>query len=163
MPLQSKINKYSIGFTLIELLVVISIIALLASVVLIALNDSRIKARDAKRKADILQLRKAIETYYQDNSIYPDDGSTPNNESDIQTLASVLVPKYLNKLPNDPKNSPKNYEYVYGNTNGTRQDYGILVPFANDGGQSCAWRTAGGSANWWKVGPTTMPDCSYQK
>jgi hypothetical protein len=37
-----------------------------------------------------------------------------------------------------------------------------MVPFADDfGGTSCAWRTPGGSANWWKVGPVAMPDCSY--
>ena len=66
-----KTNKRSTGFTLIELLVVISIIALLASVVLLALNGARLKSRDAKRVGDLRQLQIALELYFSDNSSYP--------------------------------------------------------------------------------------------
>lgn len=59
------------GFTLIELLVVISIISLLSSVVLAALNDARMKARDARRISDLRQIRIALESYFADNGYYP--------------------------------------------------------------------------------------------
>lgn len=56
--------KYMRGFTLIELLVVVAIIGVLASVVLTSLNSARTKAQDAKRKADLTQIRSGLELYY---------------------------------------------------------------------------------------------------
>lgn len=52
------------GFTLIELLVVIAIIGLLASIVLVALNSARAKARDSRRMSDLHNVQLALEMYY---------------------------------------------------------------------------------------------------
>ncbi len=66
-----KISYRQKGFTLIELLVVIAIIGLLASVVLVALNGARQKARDAKRVSDINQMAKAFELFFNQANSYP--------------------------------------------------------------------------------------------
>lgn len=116
--LNIKSVKTGAGFTLIELLVVMAIISLLASVILIALNSARVKARDAKRMSDMRQLQKALELYYDDNDSYP---PTPLSTTwyGYQTIPSGscgvvagltgaggyipnLAPKYLSVLPTDP-------------------------------------------------------------
>jgi len=59
------------GFTLIELLVVIAIIGLLSTLAVVALNNARMKSRDAKRVSDIKQIQTALELYYNDANGYP--------------------------------------------------------------------------------------------
>ncbi len=60
------------GFTLIEILVSLSIIALLSSVILSAVNSARKNARDSKRIASIRELQTGLELYFATAQIYPD-------------------------------------------------------------------------------------------
>ncbi len=99
------------GFTLIELLVVIAIIGILSSVILVSLATARSKSRDAKRVAEIGQIRKALELYYDSNQTYP--STTPTgyvgDDAAIQLLtATGLLPK--TPLPPDQSINPN---YVY--------------------------------------------------
>lgn len=59
------------GFTLIELLVVISILGVLAGLIVNNLNDSRARARDARKKQNLAQMKTALRLYYNDYQGYP--------------------------------------------------------------------------------------------
>lgn len=112
------------GFTLIELLVVIAIIAILATVVFVALDPVRrfADARNSRRWNDVNSLLTANHQYIVDN-----DGSLPTGlstsmaETQIGTCAtggdtlcpgaatacvdlSTPLATYLKSLPQDPEN-----------------------------------------------------------
>ncbi len=61
------------GFTLLELLVVIGIIVTLVGIGTVSFSAAQMKARNAKRKADLETLYKALEQYYSVcGFVYPD-------------------------------------------------------------------------------------------
>jgi len=70
-----KNDKHKAGFTLIELLVVVSIISLMSSIMLVAFRNANLKARNSRWLADVSQLQKAYELYYDDHSTYPNADS----------------------------------------------------------------------------------------
>ena len=114
MVFLKKINKkVSEGFTIIELLVVIAIIALLASYIITNVNKSRRKARDTQRLANIQQIVKALEFYYQDNnSRYPGPtcpcgaGGWESSSADSSQWLESLAPYFGGaKTPVDPINT----------------------------------------------------------
>lgn len=108
------------GFTLIELLVVVAIIGLLASIVLVSLNRARIKARDARRLADMQQIYTALNMYYGDYSCLPFTSGTAcpgaGSYSDADTggwdyssqggfLGFLVNAGYMSTVPVDPLNN----------------------------------------------------------
>lgn len=127
---KSKLTKGK-GFTLIELLVVIAIIGLLANLAIVALNNARKKARDAKRIADIRQLQTALDLYYDEYNTYIVSGNcgatSPNGGwcNSVESLSdghwvrngTTNLSEFLAQDPIDPKPAPSpNWQPVDGGT-----------------------------------------------
>ena len=133
------------GFTLIELLVVIAVVGLLASVLLVSLNSARIKARDARRKADLSQLSQAFALYVSNNNgVIPLSNYCGNGQADGrgvpvfgQCLNNTDSPndwyigdflvshKYIGISPKDPKSSATcTYSYY---TSSTTPMYALFI------------------------------------
>lgn len=124
-----KKNKDSKGFTLIEILVVIGIIAVLATIVLIAINPARqfAQARDSQRISNLNAILNSVGQRIADNQgvfagTFDVGGTTytcgplPSTESAVVTTEATdtttetgnlgcLVPTYIPSFPFDPTDS----------------------------------------------------------
>jgi prepilin-type N-terminal cleavage/methylation domain-containing protein len=100
------------AFTLIELLVVIAIIGILSGLIVVSMNGSINSANDAKRKAGIDTIRKALIIYGTLNKgVYPSGNGcnigpvgTPIPICDLSSIAEILP-----NLPVDPVSGYYNY------------------------------------------------------
>lgn len=100
------------GFTLLEVLMVIGILAILATVVLVAINPARQfkVARDSQRNANISAILNAVGQNMADHGgVFTCEGvqkEMPGVVTQISSatfdLAACLVPDYISMLPFDP-------------------------------------------------------------
>lgn len=131
-----KKNK---GFTLIELMVTISIVAVLMAVAIVYYGNTQKQARDNKRKADLEQVRSALEMYRSQEGEYP-------TTSDFSAMITTIS-DYINEAPEDPR--PSTYEYYYSSGG---DSYNLCAFFEGGGTDSC------GDC---EVGAGSTP-CNYQ-
>ncbi|OGJ54549.1 hypothetical protein A3D11_01780 [Candidatus Peribacteria bacterium RIFCSPHIGHO2_02_FULL_49_16] len=126
-----KILLFRKGFTLIEVLLVIGIIAILASIVIVAINPTKqlADARDAQRRSDVNSILNAVYQYSIDNNgdlpagittsvleICASGAASCTGYADL----SVIEGDYLVKIPADPKGptSPETDYTIVQDANG---------------------------------------------
>jgi len=111
-----KFKTRNQAFTLLEMLLVIAIIAILAGIVIVAINPGRqlAQARNAQRSSDLRAIHSAVQQYYIDNKSWPtttlsgtlqeicDEDGEPLGCLD---LTDALVPTYISAIPRDPQAS----------------------------------------------------------
>lgn len=139
-------KKQRKGFTLIELLIVIAIIAILASVVFVAIDPATrfSSARDARRQTDVESIALALSTYQVDNdgSLLPSidaltDGSAYivgtatsgcnsgctalTTQAACADISALITSGYLGSVPVDPTDgtAAKSLYYVVNNATGS--------------------------------------------
>ncbi len=122
-----KVRKIQPGFTLLEILLVVAAIAILAGIVIIAINPGRqlAETRNAQRRSDVNAILNGVYQYSLDNN-----GSLPSSvptNATCATLASNEICKtggacaglvdlsvvtanerYLVSVPNDPTGATTN-------------------------------------------------------
>ena len=120
------------GFTLQELLVVAAVISILASIVMVSLNEARKKTRDAQRISDLQQVQLALRQYKDVHGRYPDypngvrlsylqreDADDPTNNGELLRFFSTpVIDPYDTSDPYSPVEPPEQrdsnyYMYIY--------------------------------------------------
>ena len=113
------------GFTLIELLVVIGIIATLTALALPNYMGARQRARDAKRKGELHELKQALRLYYNDFETYPADNGSGgimgcgDGTALCGTSFATTVTTYMKRLPE---------EFTYDRIGAGGDDFRLSVP-----------------------------------
>lgn len=117
------------GFTIVELLIVIVVIAILASITVVAFNGVQSKARDNSRNNAVSSIQKALEAYRSEFGIYPPHTASGTNVpagftgiygtsytysvvTNGSWLSALVNSDAIQSVPVDPTNDNTHY-FVY--------------------------------------------------
>lgn len=91
-------HQASAGFTLIELVLVVAIVGIISTMGITSFIGTQGRARDAQRKNDLGETKKALELYRYDSqggAFYPSQANLPSLANPPRS--------YIKRIPNDPK------------------------------------------------------------
>jgi prepilin-type N-terminal cleavage/methylation domain-containing protein len=157
--------KKALGFTLIELITVIGVMAILATIGIAALDPMAQfqKSTDARKKSDLSQIQKALETYYGDASSYPENPITVGDyrikSNDVSgTTIDWGMPwqPYMNILPKAPDST--NYVYYVSDD---RQAYYLYASLSRGGKDPQACHADGSKCDNAPVDASCGGICNY--
>jgi prepilin-type N-terminal cleavage/methylation domain-containing protein len=162
------------GFTLIELLVVIAIIGLLSTMTVYAINIARMKARDTRRKADLLIIAKALEHYYDDYGHYPVSNACGSSRSSsfilspetnlkglyayhathssVRVIATLKTRGYIGSYITDPLDPNFNKYYYRYYTDELGQNFALMTNLEDPSAEDLSTST---------LEPPLVSECSY--
>jgi general secretion pathway protein G len=99
---RSKLSFSDDGFTFIELLLVLAILSLLSGIVAVVSLSKIRSSKESALKADLSNLRKALDDYYGDSGKYPKE------------LQDLVDKHYIRAVPQDPfTESSETWKPVY--------------------------------------------------
>jgi prepilin-type N-terminal cleavage/methylation domain-containing protein len=129
------------GFTIVELLIVIVVIGILAALVLNSFRGVQERARDTKRRTDVLAQSSQLEVYYTDHGGYPIFTAEINTDS---WISANMKGADLNawRAPNQAANSMVN------SATPDKDHYGY-VPLEQDGTTACTTEPCAKFALYW--------------
>ena len=111
-------NKKIGGFSLIELLIAVGIISILSSLGYASFNTARMKAKDAKRTADVRQIEAGLALYFDDNRTYPASLDVLDDSANGGPFLSVV--------PTPPNGTGEtSYRYATSPATGAHTNYHI--------------------------------------
>jgi general secretion pathway protein G len=101
-------------FTCVEIMVPILVVGLLATIIVQRVRGASDKAKRTKARADIAELKTALDRYQRDNGYYPTTDQGLN--ALVSPPTTGIVPLvyysggYVERLPKDPWGNPYFYE-----------------------------------------------------